>query len=158
MITTMAKVKTVARGFNLSGPAAPTNATAGELGDIYLDIVTGLSYELTDIITVPTTSYVWSADTRLDDEITLQIDRAELNFLQIRGIDFAKDNNGDIIYPGSADLIAAEMVCYLMGIGRFSGRGMQSSSLGGRSGQYEAKLFGYPISIVGSIARYHGLL
>jgi hypothetical protein len=157
-ITTLTKVKTIARAFTLSGVTPPATSTVGELGDVYLDTVTGLTYELTDIlpvlIPIPSTTYVWDPVTRFDAEILLQIDRAERDYLNIRGVPFEEDNLGALVYPNGADVVAAEMVCYLMGLGRFSGRGMQSASLGGRSGQYETKIFGYPVSIVSAINRY----
>jgi hypothetical protein len=157
MITTMAEVKTLARLFNKSGSGAPTTATVGVLGDVYMDTDDGLTYELTAIATTPSVSYTWTADTELDAEITMNISRAESDYLRIRGIPFELDDD-EIVYPTSANYVAAEMVCYLSGIGRLGGRGKQIESLGGRSSNYEQKILGYPISIVGTIERYQSLV
>lgn len=156
-ITTMAEVKTLARIANRYASTAPTTATVGVIGDVLLDTVTGLTYELTSITTGPTT-YVWTADTSLDREITLMIDRAEVDYLRIRGIDFETDDSDATVYPDAADMVAAEMVCYLMGIGRLNGRGKTDEQLGGRRSNYERKIFGYPISIVGNIERFQSAI
>jgi hypothetical protein len=122
-----------------------------------MDTATGLTYELTAIVTTPSTSYTWTADTELDAEITMNIARAESDYLRIRGIAFELDDDA-IVYPTSASYVAAEMVCYLSGIGRIGGRGKSIESLGGRSSNYEQKILGYPISIVGTIERYQSLV
>lgn len=155
-ITTMATVKTIARIANVYAATAPTTATVGVLGDVYLNTATGLTYELTAIVTTPSTSYTWTADTSLDSEIALQITRAEVDYLRIRGIPFelTTDETPAIIYPDGSSITAAEMVCYLMGIGRIAGRGKNAESLGGRSSNYEQKIFGYPLSIISTIERY----
>jgi hypothetical protein len=153
MITTKRIIKTIARLFDISGDNAPTDQTAGELGDVYMDILTGLSYELKEIEDDPV-KYIWQAVTQLDEELDLMIGRAEQDFLRIRGVAFQKDESGDPVYPYSADIIAAEMVCYLLGIGRYLGRGKGSENLSGRGAQYDKKIFGYPMSIVGGITRY----
>lgn len=157
-ITTMATVKTIARIANVYAATAPTTATVGVLGDVYLNTATGLTYELTAIVTTPSTSYTWTADTSIDAEIALQITRAEVDYLRIRGIDFELDDDEEIVYPSGAEITAAEMVCYLMGIGRITGRGKSAESLGGRSSNYEQKIFGYPLSIISTIERYQSAI
>jgi hypothetical protein len=153
MITTLAKVKLIARMYDRAGSGAPTNSTPGELLDNYLDKDTGLSYVLDAIDDGPPVVYTWTQVPGMDDEIELYIPRAESDYLAIRGIPFDEDD-GDPVYPASADIVAAEMVCYLTGIGRFDGRGKMSESLSSRQAQYEPKIKGYPISIVGQIDRY----
>lgn len=156
MITTKQLVKTLARLFDTSGDGAPTDATAGQVGDRYMDSATGLTYELVEIEADPT-KYIWVGLTQLDAEIDLMISRAEADYLQLRGVEFAKGEHDEIIYPPAADVTAAEMVCYLTGIGRYTGRGYGSASLGGRNATYDRKILGYPVSIVGSITRYQGV-
>jgi hypothetical protein len=156
-ITTLASVKTVARLFDRSGSGAPTTATVGELGEIYMNTATGLTYYLATITTTPSTAYNWVADTAKDAQINLYIPRAEADYLAIRGVAFETEDD-EPVYPSGASVCAAEMVCYLTGIGRFDGRGKSSESLSSRQAQYDAKIKGYPMSIVGTIERYQSAL
>ncbi len=151
-ITTMAKVKTVSRMYDKTGIVAPTGATVGEVGDIYLDTVTGLTYECTAIAAGP--SYTWTAETSDDALVTLYIDKAENTYLKIRGIAFELDDDDNTVYPDGSDITAAEMVCYLLGYGEFDGRGNESENLGGLNQRSDKKVFGFPISIVGDIVQY----
>jgi hypothetical protein len=154
MITNVSLVKTIGRLYDILGSAAPTTATVGELFDTFLNTSTGLSYTLATITTGTPNTYNWTPDTSKDAEITLFIRRAETDYERIRGIAFDLDEFGDPAYPQAADIVAAEMVCYLMGLSRYMGRGKESEGLAGRSAAYDKKLMGYPISIVGSITRY----
>lgn len=151
-ITDLAIVKTVSKMYDITGIIAPTVATVGEVGDIYLDTVTGLTYECTEVAAGPV--YTWTADTSDDALINLYIEKAELTYLRIRGIDFETDDDDNIVYPDGADTTAAEMVCYLMGYGEFTGRGNVSENLGGKSKTADKKIFGFPIDIVGDIQPY----
>lgn len=154
MITTMALVKLLGKLYDKAGASAPTTSTVGELFDVYLDTATGLSYELTAITDGQPVVYTWTPDTSRDTEIAIFIARAESDYLEIRGVPFDVDESDDIVYPTGADSTAAEMVCYLSGIGRYDGRGKSDESLSGRAATYDRKLHGYPVSIVGAIRRY----
>jgi hypothetical protein len=156
-ITTMATVKLLGRMYDRSGAVSPTTSTAGELLDIYLDTVTGLSYTLTSIATGPPIAYTWPPDTSRDAEISLYITKAEADYIKIRGIFFDTDESDDPVYPDGSEITAAEMVLYCMGE-RFDGRGKASEALSSRNATYDAKLHGYPLAIVGGIARYHSAL
>ncbi|MBA4274018.1 MAG: hypothetical protein C0436_00030 [Alphaproteobacteria bacterium] len=154
MITTMALVKTLGKLYDITGTAAPTTSTVGELFDTYLNTSTGLSYTLNSITAGPPVAYNWVADTSRDAEINIFIRRAETDYKAIRGIDFGVVVFGGTAYPDDADVVAAEMVCYLMGLGRYDGRGKQDEALSSRSATYDAKIHGYPRSVVGTIERY----
>lgn len=149
-ITDMATVKTISKQYDLTGVVAPTVATVGEIGDIYLDTVTGLTYECTD----DSDPYVWAADTSDDALIALYLSKVETDYLKIRGVAFETDDDDNTVYPDDSDITAAEMVCYLMGYNDFQGRGSVSENLGGESRTFDKKIFGYPVSIVGSITQY----
>ena len=152
MITTLALVKVLGKLYDKLGSSAPTSATAGEELDVYVDTSTGLSYTCISV----TPSYTWQADTSRDFELNLYIGKAESDYLAIRGSPFSVDEFDQTIYPPSADIVAAEMVCYLAGIKE--GRGKKDESLAGRSASYDDKIFGYPRSIVGTITRFQSAL
>jgi len=153
-ITDLYTVKTFAKLYDTSGSGAPTTATAGEVGEIRIDTATGLTYECTAIVTDPSLSYTWTAYTQYDAEITLSITEAEADYLHIRGIPFATDDNDAIVYPDASSNVAAKMVCYLLSLNGYNGYGNATENLSGRSVQYDNKIYGYPISIVGRIKRY----
>ena len=152
MITTLALVKTIARLYDRSGEGVPTNDTVATLGQIYMDTATGLTYELT----VDTPTKVWTPDTSYDLLISLAITRAEVDYLRIRNRSFDLDEAEEIVYPDGSDFTAAEMVCSILSLGDYDGRGKSGEGLAGRSATYEQKLSGYPVSIVGSIRRFVG--
>jgi hypothetical protein len=141
---------------------SPTTASVGILGDIWLNIKPadaniGKTYELTSITgTSPNFTYVWTAVTLDDAKINLMIPRAESDYLKIRGVpfDLSEVDGTTIIYPDSASLTAAEMVCYLCHYALYQGRGEKSESLGDKSESHDEKICGYPVSIVGTIDRF----
>lgn len=143
MITDMATVKTLARIPDVIDDGEPTGS--GGTGDVYLDRDTGLTYEWDGI--------GWQLDTSIDDLIERYIERVEKDFLRIRGVPFDEDELG-IVYPDGADTIAAEMVCYLAGLGDFEGRNLKSENIGGRNATFDDKIRGYPAGIVEGIERY----
>ena len=154
MIATMADVKILAELYTKLGNGTPTTATTGELGDIYVDIDSesatyGNSYLLTDITGGV---YTWEQDTTDDARIGLFLRRAEQDYLRIRGREFDVDDDDDTVYPDGADLVGAEMVCYLLGA--YEGRGKTAE----RYKSYEKKYMGYPYSIVGQIERFVGVV
>lgn len=157
-ITTIAQVKLLGKLYDIIGNAIPTTATVGEVGDIYLDYSSDLSYVCTAVNAGPPVTYTWVVDISKDYEISLFIARAESDYLNIRGVAFDVDSLGATVYPSGADSTAAEMVCYLSGIGRYDGRGKKDESLSGRSASYDDKIHGYPRSIVGTIKRYQSAL
>ena len=155
MITAKADVKILAALYSILGQGAPTTSTAGHIGDIYVDIdeknaTYGNSYLLQEI--TEGGDYIWERDKTEDKRIEIFINRAERDYLSIRGRAFDTDDDGNIIYPDGADIVGAEMVCYLLGA--YEGRGKNSDGIGGRSNSYEKKIAGYPVSIVGQIDRY----
>lgn len=143
MITDKTTVKILARIPDVTGEGVPS--AAGEVGDIYLDVDTGLTYEWD--------GEAWAEYTEFDDIINLHLVRVELDYLKIRGIPYDM-LDGEPVYPDGSKVVAAEMVCYLAGLGDYEGRGKASEALAGRSLSYDAKIYGYPASIVGSIERY----
>lgn len=162
-ITTLAEVKIIADEFTRAESEDPTSASVGVIGDIWLnndplDANYGATWELNAIVTVPSTSYTWTRLTAIDAKVTAKIARAEQDYLAIRGVPFDTDDNGYIDYPDGASDVAAEMVCYLLGLGVYEGRGAASESLMGRSVNYDAKIHGYPRSIVGTIVRYQSVV
>lgn len=98
--------------------------------------------------------------TTYDTRIDLFIPHVEADFESIRGIPFDEDSNDEIYYPENAELIATQMIAYLiktmsLSSGVFSE--MQSESIGSYSYSKKAgtdMLMGYPKSIVGRIERY----
>lgn len=148
MITTMAIVKVLGQVANIFNEGVPT--TPGAVGDIYLDSATGLTYEWD--------GSQWEPFTRFDAQIELFIQRVESDYLRIRGIPFDTDENDDVIYPPAADVVAGEMVCYLLGLGDYEGRNLKSESVGGRNVSMDDKVRGYPQGIVDNIKRYARLL
>ena len=145
MITDMATVKTLARIPETTGEGVPTDEAGA--GDIYMDTDTGLTYEYDGT--------AWQPYTEFDGIILLQLAKVEADYLRIRGVPFEVED-GDPVYPDGSNVTAAEMVCYLTGIGDYEGRGKQSEGLAGRSASFDSKIFGYPASIVGTIKRYVG--
>jgi len=163
-ITTLYAVKVSASLFTRAETADPTTATVGVLGDILInsdsgDANYGATWELTAITgTVPSLSYTWTRLTGDDARILAKIARAESDYLAIRGIPFELDTDEvTIIYPASASDVAAEMVCYLLNLGQYQGRGEKAESMGDRSATHDDKIHGYPRSIVGTIARYQSV-
>lgn len=163
-ITTLAYVKILADLYTRADTGAPTTASVGVLGDVWLDnsstsATYGNTYELTSITTGPTT-YVWTLITRDDARISIAITKAEKDYLAIRGIAFelSEDTVPVDVYPDGSDYTAAEMVCYLCGYGVYQGRGEKSESLGDRSATHDDKIHGYPRSIVGTIKRYQAVI
>ena len=157
-ITHKAIVKVFGALYSITGDGAPTTATVGVVGDIYLDVdaesaTYGNSYLCTD---VSGTTYTWALDNREDARIALAIQRVETDYLRIRGKAFDTDDDDATVYPVGASLVAAEMALYNLGI--IEGRGEQSGSVADKSATYESKLAGYPVSIVGQIARYVGVV
>ena len=155
-ITTLADVKILGKLYTVLGEGEPTTSTSGTVGDIYVDIdEESATYGNTYILVDESGGvYTWDQESTDDVEIGRYMKRAEQDYRKIRGKEF--DIEDDVtIYPDGADLVAAEMILYLMGI--TEGRGKDSDSLGDRSQSYEKKIAGYPVSIVGQIDRYVGI-
>lgn len=154
-ITNTADVKILAALYTILGEGEPTTSTTGQLGDIYVDVdeesaTYGNSYILDSI---SGSVYTWNQDITEDVRINKMIQRAERDYLRIRGRDFDIDaDTSEIIYPDGADLVGAEMVCYLLGV--YEGRGKDSEGVAGRSASYERKIAGYPASIAAQIERF----
>ena len=157
-ITTLTAVKTAADLYNRSQSGAPTTSTVGVVGDIILDTATGKTYECTGIIVVttptPSTTYTWTEQTAIDIKINAKITRAELDYKAIRGLPFDKDDQEATVYPDGSSDTAAEMVCYLLVIGKYTGRGISAETEDKIQKTYDAKIHGYPRSIVGCIERF----
>lgn len=149
-ITDLYTVKLVGNLYDTIGAGEPTSATVGTLGDIYMDSGTGLTYECTD----DSDPYVWDDYTVNDPQINLYIPKAENDYLKIRSKPFYLDSSDAIVYPDGSTLVAAEMVCFMLSIGDYEGRGLKSEGISDRSRSYGKKLMGYPTDIVGSIKRY----
>jgi len=158
-ITTKAQVKLIGNLYTRVEEGAPTSSTVGELGDIWLDFDSdsatyGNTYELTNIVGGV---YTWTQDKTNDAKIDLFIRRAESDYLRIRGIAFDTDEDSLTVYPTDSDLTSAEMVCFLLGLGDYEGRGKTSESVAGRSVAMEGKLGGYPFALVSNIKRYQAV-
>jgi hypothetical protein len=159
-ITTSAIVKGLAGYYTKSGTTAPTTSTVGAVGDLYLvtdGTDSGKSYFLTAIVTDPSTSYTWTQDLTYDYQIGLMITKAENDYLELRGVPFETDDGDETVYPTGSDVVAGEMVCYLIGIGQYEGRHRIGEGLAGASATYDPKLGGYPRSISSQIKRYSKL-
>ena len=95
-----------------------------------------------------------------DTRIAFFIPQVETDFLGIRGVDFDEDSNDDIVYPANAEVIAAQMIGYLLTSTQFGGTGMNdktSESIGSYSYSKAGAsdfLYGYPKSIVFRIERW----
>jgi len=162
-ITTPAYVKILAGLFTREESGAPTTASVGAVGDVWLDnspvsLTYGKTWECTAILAGPV-SYTWTAVTRDDAKITISIGRAEKDYLSIRGIPFEYEIDGITVkYPEGAEHIAAEMTCYICGYYPYTGRGEKSISEGGVSNTHDDKVRGYPQSIVSCIDRYQSVV
>jgi hypothetical protein len=158
MITDLFTVKMIADLYTRIEDGEPGTGDAGELGALWLDgdeesATYGKSWELTAVSDDVVPVYTWTLFKKDDAKIALFVPRAEADYLFSRGIAFETDGE-KIVYPETAALTAAEMVCYLMGIGAYQGRGAKTEGQGDRSTSYDDKIAGYPASIVGSIIRY----
>ncbi len=152
-ITTLAAVKTAAELYNRTQSGAPTTATSGVVGDMLMDTATGKTYELTSITTGPTV-YNWTEQTAIDTKINAKLTRVEQDYLAIRGLPFDKDALDATVYPTGASDTAAEMVCYLLELGRYQGRGNTAETEDKIQKTYDMKWNGYPLGIVGCIERF----
>lgn len=76
----------------------------------------------------------------LDGKISKLIEFVEKDFLKIRGIAFAVDTLGAVVYPDNGESIAFEMVQFRL--------------TGGLLTAGDPVLNGYPVSIVGAVERY----
>lgn len=102
--------------------------------------------------------------TTYDSIIDMFIPQVEADFKLIQGRDYEYDSNDDIDYPDNAELIASQMIGFLLQTtsltsGTYSDKksesiGSYSYSRGDSKSDY---LFGYPRHIVGRIERYVGL-
>ena len=105
--------------------------------------------------------YLRITSSEYDAIIDTYIPVVERDFEAIRGLDFDEDSNDVIEYPENAEMIAAQMIAYLiqttsLNSGSYSDK--SSESIGSYS--YSRKMgadmiMGYPASIVGRIERYH---
>lgn len=133
--------------YTMTHDEAPTQDTAGEIGDVLLDTSSGRTYELTGIQVGPPLVYQWE-EQPVDDRMIAAIERA--------GTDLARILNAEV----EADLYdnyIAEMACYILGLGPYEGRGMDSETMGARSRAYDKRIMGYPQSIVGTLPRKVGV-
>lgn len=114
---------------------------------------------IVDLETVKT--FLQISDSTYDALIQALIPQVEAHFEEIRGIPFDEDSNEVVEYPDNAELIAAQMVGYLiqttpLNSGSYNDK--SSESIGSYS--YSKKTgvemtMGYPTSIIGRIERYH---
>lgn len=156
-ITTLAAVKTAAELYNRTQTGAPTTATSGVVGDMLMDTDSGITYELTSIVVVvspASTTYNWTEQTAIDTKINAKLTRVEQDYLAIRGLPFDTDDSGDTVYPTGSSDTAAEMVCYLLELGRYQGRGNTQETEDKIQKTYDPKWHGYPLGIVGCIERF----
>lgn len=156
-----AQVKILAGEFTRIEDGAPTTASVGELGDLWLDndgdsLTYGNTYELTAITSVP--AYTWTQRKELDYRIDAVQPSAEVDYLIIRGKAYDEDSDGNTVYPADYKNTLAEMVCYVLGLGQFQGRGKTSAGVSDRSQSYEHKVNGYPVSIISRIEKFVGVV
>lgn len=137
----MAQLILLAELYTMTGEEPPTTETVGEIGDVLLDTSTGTTYELTDIQAGPT--YLWVEQAE-DVRFVAAIERA--------GVDLGRIMNAEV-EADTYDNYIAEMACFILGLGPYEGRGMESETMGSRSRQYERRIMGYPESIVGALPR-----
>jgi hypothetical protein len=151
MITNLFTVKSLANLYDRIVETEPTTSTVGQVGEIVIVQETGLTFECVQVVN---TTYTWTPYVVNDILINLTIPVVEEDYLRIRGKAFDIEED-EIVYPAGATLVAGQMVCYQLKLGTYQGFGVESESLGGRSNNYDKKVEGYPISIVGSIQRFH---
>lgn len=96
--------------------------------------------------------------------IDMFIPQVEADFQLIQGRDFDYDSNDDIEYPDNAELIAAQMIGFLIQTTKFTSgtyTDKTSESIGGysytRGNSRSDFIFGYPRHIVGRIERFVSL-
>jgi hypothetical protein len=91
-----------------------------------------------------------------DDLIDSFIIMVEADYEKIRGVDFDVDSSDVIQYPEGAELIASQMVGYLLNSTPLANQSdKKSESIGTYSYTRDDKMLeGYPKSIVGRIVRY----
>lgn len=98
-------------------------------------------------------TYGGITDSSLDDIIDFLIPAVEDDFLFIRNRDFDEDSEG-IIYPIGSELVAIQMIMYMIQDGQRNSGGFKSESLGSYSYTKDTSINGYPENIVKRIARY----
>jgi len=133
--------------YTMTDDEAPTTETAGTIGDVLLDTSSGRTYELTAIQAGPPRVYVWE-EQPTDDKMVAAIERAATDLSRIMNAP---------VEPDLYDNYIAEMACYILGLGPYEGRGMESESVGQRSRSYDRRIMGYPESIVGALPRRVGV-
>ena len=99
-------------------------------------------------------------ETTKDELIEALIPQVEGEYEKIRGISFDVDSNDEIEYPEGSELIASQMVGYLIQSGSIANMSdKKSESIGSYSytkgGTESDTINGYPKLIVGRIKRYY---
>ena len=95
-------------------------------------------------------------DTLKDDLIDALIPQVEADYLLIRNRAFDEDSNDDIDYPDNAELVAAQMIGFLMTDMAKSGGAFKSESIGKYSYTSSEMVAGYPKTITSRIDKYVG--
>lgn len=93
-------------------------------------------------------------DKSKDSIISALIEPVEADYLRIRNKPFDTDEEGNVIYPDGAGLVAALMISYHLNTGKRAG--IASQSLGDHSVTFKDLVNGYPKEITGKIRRYVG--
>lgn len=95
-------------------------------------------------------------DTLKDDLIDALIPQVEADYLLIRNRAFDEDSNDEIDYPDNAELVAAQMIGFLMTDMAKSGGAFKSESIGKYSYTSSEMVAGYPKTITSRIDKYVG--
>lgn len=114
---------------------------------------------ITDLTTVKL--FLQITNTSKDELIRALIPQVEADYLLIRNRAFEDDSNDELVYPDNAELVAAQMIGYLLTeqakSGAFlSSERVRSYSYSINNGQDSFK-HGYPVNIVRKIKRYVGV-
>ena len=114
---------------------------------------------IVDLETVKT--FLQITDDTKDDLIEKLIPQVEADFLLIRNREFEDDSNDDLVYPDNAELVASQMIGYMLTEQAQTGNYLSSERI--RSYSYSANTgeanfqLGYPKNIIKRIKRYVGV-
>lgn len=101
-------------------------------------------------------TFLQITDTLKDDLIDALIPQVEADYLLIRNRAFDKDSNDEIEYPDNAELVAAQMIGFLISDIARSGGAFKSESIGKYSYTVADMVAGYPKTITSRIDKYVG--
>jgi hypothetical protein len=112
---------------------------------------------ITTLSEVKTFLQIPATDTSKDVLIEALIPQVEADFLIIRNAPFDLDTDEvTILYPDNAELVASQMIGYMMTQAMSTGGGFKSESIGSYSYSLNDTVGVYPKSITGRITKFVG--